>query len=133
MQFYQVQLRAVAFVLAKAIFRESRAEVAHNRIAGDLRDDARGRDAEAVAIAVDDRRLRQGKGKNRQAIDQDMLRLIGKGRERGAHRLVGRPQDIDRVDFHRIDDADCPQNGIVRDEVVINFFALLRQKLLGIV
>jgi hypothetical protein len=57
MQFYQMQFRAVAFVLAKAILRETRAEVAHNRVPRDLRDDARGRDAEAVAIAVDDGRL----------------------------------------------------------------------------
>ena len=58
MQFYQVQFRAVAFVLAKAIFRETRAEVAHNRVTGDFRDDARGGDGETVTIAIDNRGLR---------------------------------------------------------------------------
>ena len=58
MEFQEVEFGAVTFVLAEAIFRETRAEVAHNRIARHLRNDARGRDREAVAIAVDDRRLR---------------------------------------------------------------------------
>ena len=58
MQFYQVQFRAVTFVLAETIFRETRAEVPHNRVAGDFRDDARGGDGEAVAIAIDNRGLR---------------------------------------------------------------------------
>ena len=58
MQFYEVEFGPVAFVLAKAIFRETRAEVPHNRIPTDLRDDARGRDTQAVTIAVDDGGLR---------------------------------------------------------------------------
>ena len=58
MQFYEVKFCPVALVLAEAIFREPSAEVAHNRVARNLRDHARGRDGEAVAIAVDDRRLR---------------------------------------------------------------------------
>src|SRR5438045_5954129 len=73
MQFNEVQFRAVAFVLAEAILRKTRAEVAHNRIARDFRDYARRRDAEAVEIAVDDRRLRKRKGKHRQAIDEHMV------------------------------------------------------------
>ena len=133
MQFYQVQLGAVALVLAEAIFRETRAEVAHNRVARDLRDHARGRDAEAVAIAIDDRRLRQGKGKNRQAIDEDVLGLQRERGQRGAHRFVGRAQNIDRVDFHRIDHAYRPQNGAVGDELLINLLAFLRQELFRIV
>ena len=133
MQFYQVQFRAVAFVLAEAIFRETRAEVAHNRVARHFGDHTRRRDAKAVAIAVDDRRLRQGERKHRQAIDQDVLGLRGKRVERGAHRLMRGAQDIDGVDLDRIDHADCPENGVVRGEVVINLFALLGQKLLGII
>jgi hypothetical protein len=73
MQFNQVQLRAVAFVLAEAIFRKTRAEVAHNRVARDLRDHARRGDAQAEAIAVDDRRLGQGKGKNGEPVDEDVI------------------------------------------------------------
>jgi hypothetical protein len=40
MQFYQMQFRAVAFVLAEAIFGKARAEVAHNCVARDLGNDA---------------------------------------------------------------------------------------------
>jgi hypothetical protein len=133
MQFYQVQFRAVAFVLAEAILREARAEVAHNRVARDFRDDARSRNAEAVAIAIDDGGLRQGKGKHRQAIDEDVLGLGGQGFEGGAHRLVGRAQDIDRVDLHRIDHADRPEKGGVREEILVNFLAFLGEELFGIV
>ena len=61
MQFNQVQLRAVAFVLAEAISRKTRAEVAHNRVARDFRDHRGGCDAEAVAIAIDDGGLGQRK------------------------------------------------------------------------
>jgi hypothetical protein len=133
MQFYQVQFRAVAFVLAETIFRKMRAEVAHNRIASDFRDHGRRRNAEAVAIAIDDRRLRQRKGKDRQAVDENVLRLKGEGGDGRAHRLVGRAQDIDRVDLDGIDDADRPCDGAVRNEIAIDFFAFLRQKLFRIV
>ena len=133
MQFYQVQLGAVALVLAEAILRETRAEVPHNRVARDLRDDARGRDAEAVAIAVDDRGLGQGEGKHGQAIDERMLGRPGQSFQRGAHRFVGGAEDIDRIDLDRVDYADSPENGAVRREIPVNLFALLWQELLGIV
>ena len=100
MQFYQVEFRAVAFVLAEAIFRETRAEVPHNRVALDFRDHARGCDAEAVAIAVDDRRLRERKREKRQAVDERMLGPHAQRSDGGAHRLVGRAQNVDDVDLN---------------------------------
>jgi hypothetical protein len=133
MQFNQVKFCAVAFVLAEAILGKTGAEVPHNRVARDFRDHARGRDAETVAIAIDDRRLRQWKGKNGEAIDEDVLRLQGERSERRAHRLVGGPQNIDRVDLDRIDDPDGPNDRAVRDQIVINLFAFFRQQLLGVV
>ena len=56
-----MQLGPVAFVLAEAILGKMRAKFAHQAIARDLRDHARGRDAEAEAIAIDDRGLRERK------------------------------------------------------------------------
>ena len=94
-----MEFGAVTFVLAETIFRETRAEVAHNRIARYLRDHARRRDAQAVAIAVDDGRLRQREREYRQAIDQDVLGLNGEAGNGCAHRLVGRAQDVDRIDL----------------------------------
>jgi hypothetical protein len=128
-----VQLGAVALVLAEAILRETRAEVAHNRVARDLCDHARCRDTETVAIAVDDRRLRQGKGKNRQAVDEDVLGLQCERGKCGAHRFVSGAQNVDRIDFHRIDHTNRPQNGAVGHEIVINLLPFFRQELLGIV
>jgi len=99
MQFYQVKLSPVAFVLAETILRKTGAEVAHNRVARDLRDYARGGDGEAVAIAVDDGSLREREGEHREAVDEDVLRLNGEAGKGEPHRLVGRAQDIDRVDL----------------------------------
>ena len=105
MQFYEMQFRAVTFVLAEAIFRETRAEVAHNRVARHLRDHARRRDAEAVAIAVDDRRLRQRERENREAIDEDGLWYI-----------LGRSDDTIKVAGKRVGPAEieCPELQSVR-------------------
>ena len=125
-----MEFGAVTFVLAETIFRETRAEIAHNRIARHLRNDARGRDREAVAIAVDDRRLRERKWKHRQAVDEDVLRLKGEAGDGDSHRLVGRAQDVDRIDLDRVDNADRPRDRIVREEIVVNLLAFLRQQLL---
>jgi hypothetical protein len=133
MQFSQVKFCAVAFVLAETILRKTGAEVAHNRIARDFRDHARGGNAETVAIAVDDRRLRQWKRENRQAIDENMVGSLVERGERGPHRLVGGAQNIYRIDLDRIDDADGPDDRAVPDEIVINLLAFFRQQLLGIV
>src|SRR5205085_2553594 len=130
MQFYQVQFRAVAFVLAEAILGISGAKVAHNRVPRDLRDHARGGDREAVAVPVDDGGLREGEWEYREAINEY---VVGLNREDGKgepHRLVGGAQDIDRVDLDRINDSHRPVNRIVRDEVPVNLLALLRQELL---
>ena len=89
MQFNQMQLRAVAFVLAEAIFGKTRAEVAHNRVARDFRDYARRRDAETEAIAVDDRRLRERKRKNGETVDEHVIGPQPQRFDGGAHRLVG--------------------------------------------
>jgi len=99
MQFYQVQLRAIAFVLAEAIFGKPGAKVAHNRVARHFCDHACGSDAQTVAIAVDDRRLRQGKRKNRQAVDKNVLGSKRERIQRRSHRFMGGSQDIDRVDL----------------------------------
>ena len=128
-----MQFRAVAFVLAEAILRETGAEVAHNRVARDLRDHAGGRDAEAIAIAINDRRLRQRKREYGKAVDEDVLGRGGQRLERGAHRLMSGAEDIDRVNLDCIDHAHRPKDGVVRDELLVNLLAFLRQKLLGIV
>ena len=124
---------AVTLVLAEAIFREFFAEVAHNPIARHLRDDAGGSDAHTQAIALDDRGLRKRERENRQPIDEDVFGLSNERRERRAHRLVRRAQNIDPVDLDGINDADCPSDRRIADELVINFLTQLGRELLGIV
>jgi len=128
-----VEFGAVTFVLAEAILRETRTEVAHNRIARHFRDHARGRDREAVAIAVDDRRLREREGEHREAVDENVFRLNGESGYGDPHRLVARAQNVDCVDLNRINDADRPRDGVVVEQIVINLLAFLRQELLRIV
>src|SRR5450631_485147 len=110
MELDQVQLSAITLVLAETILRETCAEFTHNPIARDLRDHARRGDGETVAITVDDRSLRQWKGNNRKAIDEDVLRWERERGQRGAHRAVGRAQNVNPVDLDRIDGADSPGN-----------------------
>ena len=73
MQFDQMQFRAVAFVLAEAIFGKARTEVAHNRVAGDFGDHTGGGNAEAEAIAIDDRGLWEWEGEDGKAVDENMV------------------------------------------------------------
>jgi hypothetical protein len=133
MEFQEVKFGAVTLVLAKAILRETRAEVAHNRIASHFRDHTGGCDGEAVAITVDDRRLREGEGEYREAVDEDVFRLHGEAGDCGAHRFVSGAQNIDRIDLDGIDHADRPRDRSARDQLVVNFLAFLRQKLLRVV
>ncbi len=70
-----MQLGAVALVLTKAILGETRTEFTHHHIARDFRDHTRGRDAEAEAIAIDDRGLRQREWKHRQTVDERVIGL----------------------------------------------------------
>ena len=94
-----MQLGAVAFVLAEAILGEARAEVTHHHVARYFRDHAGGGDRQAVTISVDDRGLREWKWKDGQSVNES---VIGQGKERGdggAHRLVGRAQNVDSIDL----------------------------------
>ena len=68
-----MQFRAVAFVLAEAILRKPRAEVAHNRVARHFGDHAGRGNAQAEAIAIDDRRLRQRERENGETVDEHVV------------------------------------------------------------
>ena len=128
-----MQFRAVALVLAETIFRKARAEVAHNRVSGDLGNHTGGGNAKAETIAIDDRRLRQRERENREAVDEDMVGLEAQRDDGSAHRFVSGAQDIDRVNLNRIDNSDCPRDRAVRDQFVIDLFPPLRKQLLGVI
>jgi hypothetical protein len=130
MQFYQMQFRAVAFVLAEAIFRKTGAEVAHNRVAGDFGDHTCRGDAEAEAIAIDNCGLRERKRENGKAIDEHMVGPEAQSFDGDAHPFVRRAQDIDRINLNRIDNSNGPRDRLVVDQLVVNFFAAFGEKLL---
>jgi hypothetical protein len=54
-------------------------------------------------------------------------------RNRQAHRLMARAQNVDAIDLDGIDRADCPSNFGIGHQIRINFLAQFRRKLFGIV
>ena len=128
-----MQLGAVTFVLTETIFGKVRAKVTHHSIARDLGDHARSRNRQAVAIAINDRRLRKWKRENRQTIDQDVIGCRRQCFEGGPHGLVRCSQDIDRIDLDRIDYADGPRHFGVGGKLIVNFLSQLGRELFRIV
>src|SRR5438034_4978611 len=133
MEFQEMDLSAVAFMLAEAILRKIRTEVTHHSVTGNFRDHTGSSDAEAEAIAIDDSGLRKRKGYNGQAIDQHVFWRDRKRRNGGAHRFMRGAQDVDAVDFQGIDNTDRPTEIGIRGQVVVNLFAQVRCKLFRIV
>ena len=110
MEFLEMQLGSVTLMLAETIVRETRAKFPHQCVARHLCDHACRRNAQAQAIAIDDRCLWQRERKNRQTINQ---RVFGRDRQAGyrdPHRLVRSAQNIDPIDLDRIDDPDRPND-----------------------
>ena len=132
MKLHQMQLCAVALVLAEAVLRKDRTEVTHHSIAADLGDHARGRDAKADAVAIDDRCLWKREWVNWKTVDQNMIRGRSNRLDCEAHRLVSGAQDVDLIDFHVIDHADRPGDFSVNNQLPVNRFAELGRELFGI-
>jgi hypothetical protein len=62
-----------------------------------------------------------------------VVRRHGQRFERGPHRLVRRPQDVDLVDFNMIDHANGPEHFRIARKIDIHFFAQFGRELFGIV
>jgi hypothetical protein len=133
MEFQEMDLSAVTFMLAEAILRKMGTEVTHHSVTSNFRDHTGSGDGKAEAIAIDNSSLGNWKGNNGQAINQHMVGRAGERCNGLAHRSVSRAQNIDAVDLHGIDNTDRPTEVGVRDQVVINFLAQVRRELFGIV
>jgi hypothetical protein len=133
MEFQEMDLSAVTFMLAEAILRKIGTEVTHHSVTGNLRDHAGSSDAEAEAIAIDDSGLRKRKGNNGQAIDQYVIRRRAKRFDSDPHGPMARAQNIDSIDLDRIDNTNTPRDLRTVRELKIDFFPQLRRKLFGIV
>jgi hypothetical protein len=133
MEFQEVDLSAVTFMLAEAIIGKIGTEVTHHSVTGNFSNHTGSGDAEAKAIAIDNSSLGNWKGNNGQAINQHVVGRAGERCNGVAHRSMSGAQNIDSVDLHRIDNADRPTEVGARDQVAINFFAYVRRKLFRIV
>jgi hypothetical protein len=133
MEFQQMQLGSVAFVLVEAILRELSAKVTHHPVACYLRDHARCSDAQTDAVAVDNRSLRKRKRNDWQAIDQNMIGRIDQCCDCQAHCSMARAQNVDAINLNGIDSADRPSDFGIGHQLRINFLAQFRRELLGIV
>ena len=128
-----MQFGAVTFMLAERILRKPRAKVTHHSVARDLGDHAGRGDAQADAITINDGRLRKRKWNNRQAIDQNVVGGLYERFDRQPHSAMARTKNIDPIDLDGIDDAYCPSDFRIRDEVAVDFLAQFRRELFGIV
>ena len=133
MQFDQMQFRAVAFVLAEAILGKAGAEVAHNCVARDFGDYTGRGDAQAEAIAIDDRGLWEWEREDGKSVDENMVGPEIQTADGGTHRRVSGAQDIDRVNLHGVDNTDGPRDRLVVNELAVDFFAAFGEELLRIV
>ena len=103
-----MQFGAVTFVLTETVFWKLRTKLSHHCVACHLRNHARGRDRQAVTIAIDNGSLGKRKRKHRPAIDKNMIGRRGDGRDGGPHRFMRGAQDIDLIDLPVIHHADGP-------------------------
>jgi hypothetical protein len=133
MEFQEMGLSAVTFMLAEAILRKIGTEVTHHSVTGNFRDHTGSGDSKAEAIAIDNSGLGNWKRNHGQAINQHVLGRAGERCDGLAHRSVRGPQNINAVDFLGIDNTNRPTEVGVRDQLVINFFAQVRRELFGIV
>ena len=128
-----MQFCSVTFVLAEAILREPGAKVTHHSVPGYLGDHTGGSYAQTNTVAIDNSSLREGKGNDREPIDQNVLRRVDQSHDRQAHRSMASAQDVDAIDLDRIDNANRPSELWIGHQIQINFLAQFRRKLLGIV
>jgi hypothetical protein len=133
MEFQEMDLSAVTFMLAETIIRKIGTEVTHHSVTGNFRDHTGSGDSKAEAIAIDNGGLGNRKRNNGQAINQHVLGRPGERCNGLAHRSVSRAQNIDPVDLHGIDNTDRPTEIGIGDQVAVNFFTQLRRELFGIV
>jgi hypothetical protein len=118
-----MEFGAVALVPAETIFWKTAAEVTHDFIARHFCDHARGSDAETDAVPVDDCRLRKWKWKNRQPVDENVIRRRGERRNCSAHRFMCGAQNVDGIDLDGIYNRDGPMDLGVFGKINVNFLA----------
>ena len=106
---------SVSLMLCEPILRVLLIILFHHVVPGDLCEDARRRDGNALRIALDDRHLRDRNLRDRHRIvSKDLGRRV-KFRDRLAHRLISRLQDVDLIDPLRTHDPHRPGDRFLLD------------------
>ena len=126
----EVQLRAIAFMLAKFVTRIALIQLYHDAIPRDLGDDTRRRDAETQRVALHQGRVRNWKWAHRQSIDQGVIRSRRESHDCAAHRLVRGAQDIDAVNLIYLNNTNRPRYINPSRELGIDLLAHFRGCLL---
>jgi hypothetical protein len=98
-QFGKVLGGWVAFMLRETIFGIEAVVFEHRAVALDLRNHARGGNAQAQTVTADQSRLWAGKIRNWQTIDEHMARARIEFFPSPAHSGVRGPEDVQAVDF----------------------------------
>jgi hypothetical protein len=109
-EFGKVFARWVAFMLGKTILRVEPIALEHDAVTLDFGNNAGRRDAEAYAIAADQRGLRAWKTRDGKAIDEGMGGAGRKLLNHCAHPGVRGTEDIEAVNFLRGDYDAGPAN-----------------------
>lgn len=130
---FEVLGSGVALVIRETVLGEKVVVFGHEAIAGDLGEDAGGRDGEAFGVAIDDRGLGATDGEDVGPVDEGVVRNEGEFQHGFVHGAEGSLQDVDGVDDFDIDGGDGGTDLAGGGKELEKFFALLFVELLGIV
>ena len=125
--------RWIAFVFGKSVGRIFPVEFQHRSVPLDLGDDARGGDAEAAPVPSDERRVRAGEIRDRQAVDQGVGRSWSQGEKRLPHCPVRGPEDVPAVDLEVVEVGGGPAHLGVCGQRRVKVFPFCRRQLLRVV
>jgi hypothetical protein len=132
-EFRKVFARWVAFMLGKTILRVEPIALEHDAVTLDFGNNAGRRDAEAYAIAADQRGLRAWEMGDWQAVDECVNRAGQKLFDYCTHPGMRGAEDVQAVDFLRGDYDAGPANFGTGRNLGIESFARFGGKFFGVI
>jgi hypothetical protein len=106
-------------MLRKAEFGKLPVQPAHDPVACDLGDDARGGDGKRQPVSFHDRVMRKREIPHRQAVDQAVVRRRSQRFHRASHREMRGSQDVEPVDFTAVRRGYRPVDALVLSQACI--------------
>ena len=114
-----VNLRAVTFVLRKAIDRELVCQLLHSAIPGHFCDNAGSRNRETDSITLYHTLCLKGKSRDIQSVNKTEGRLNGKRQSCSLHRDMSSTQNIQLINFTHLGKADTPVDLRITSQLLI--------------